>query len=86
MIAFVLLASAPFRAHTPQQPPHQLFAEGDLKLESGEVIKDFSISYVVKLIAGTPRSDSAMLIKDMLMRSPVVSNISNSRRLGCGLI
>jgi hypothetical protein len=26
-----------------------------------------------KLIAGTPRSDSAMLIKDMLMRSPVVT-------------
>ena len=39
----------------------------------------------VKLIAGTPRSDSAMLIKDMLMRSPVVNNISSSRRLGCGL-
>lgn len=33
-------------AHTPNQPPHQLFAMGDLKLESGEVIKDFSISYV----------------------------------------
>ena len=36
----------------------------------------------VKLIAGTPRSDSAMLINDMLMRSPVVSSISSSRRLG----
>ena len=33
-------------AHTPNQPPHQLFAMGDLKLESGEVIKDFAISYV----------------------------------------
>lgn len=33
-------------AHTPEQPPHQLYPEGDLKLESGEVIKDFSISYV----------------------------------------
>ena len=33
-------------AHTPQQPPHQLYSEGDLKLESGEAIKDFSISYV----------------------------------------
>jgi hypothetical protein len=27
-------------AHTPSQPPHQLCYEGDLKLESGEVIKD----------------------------------------------
>ena len=33
-------------AHTPEQPPHQRFEEGDLKLESGETIKDFAISYV----------------------------------------
>jgi homoserine O-acetyltransferase len=33
-------------AHTPDQPPHQKFDEGDLKLESGETIKDFAISYV----------------------------------------
>jgi homoserine O-acetyltransferase len=33
-------------AHTPEQPPHQRFEEGDLKLESGEVIRDFAISYV----------------------------------------
>ena len=43
--ALTLLGSAVF-AHTPEQPPHQIFSEGDLKLESGEVIKDFSISYV----------------------------------------
>jgi hypothetical protein len=35
----------------------------------------------LRLIAGAPRSDSAMLIKDMLMRSPAVNNISSSRRL-----
>src|SRR5262249_19943184 len=45
VFAFALLGSAVF-AHTPEQPPHQSFSEGDLKLESGEVIKDFSISYV----------------------------------------
>jgi len=33
--------SLPAIAHTPQQPPHQLYNEGDLKLESGEAIKDF---------------------------------------------
>jgi len=33
-------------AHTPEQAPHQKFGEGNLKLESGEVIEDFSISYV----------------------------------------
>jgi homoserine O-acetyltransferase/O-succinyltransferase len=45
IFAFASLGSAVF-AHTPEQPPHQIFSEGDLKLESGEVIKDFSISYV----------------------------------------
>src|SRR5262245_24088750 len=45
IFAFALLSSAAI-AHTPEQPPHQAFPEGDLKLESGEVIKDFSISYV----------------------------------------
>ena len=44
--ALGLLLSVPATAHTPQQPPHQLFSEGDLKLESGEAIKDFSIAYV----------------------------------------
>jgi hypothetical protein len=43
--AFALLSGAAI-AHTPEQPPHQTYTEGDLKLESGEVIKDFSISYV----------------------------------------
>jgi hypothetical protein len=33
-------------SRSPSKPPHQLFNEGDLKVESGEVIKDFSISYV----------------------------------------
>jgi hypothetical protein len=27
-------------AHTPNDPPHQLFGLGDFKLESGEVIKE----------------------------------------------
>ena len=42
----LLVAATATGAHTPSQPPHQRFSEGDLKLESGEVIKDFSISYV----------------------------------------
>ncbi|MEI9922745.1 MAG: hypothetical protein WDN50_03460 [Bradyrhizobium sp.] len=51
LVAAGLLLSLPgfslsVLAHTPQQPPHQLYSEGDLKLESGEAIKDFSISYV----------------------------------------
>lgn len=45
-LAALLLLAAPALAHGPNQPPHQLFNEGDLKLESGEAIKDFSISFV----------------------------------------
>src|SRR5262249_2364662 len=41
-----LLAAGLAVAHSPGQPPHQLYRIGDLTLESGEVIKDFAISYV----------------------------------------
>ena len=57
LIATGLIAALPVSAHTPQQPPHQLFAEGDLKLESGEVIKDFSISYVTHGMLNAKKSN-----------------------------
>ena len=49
-------------ANTPSQPPHQLFYEGDLKLESGEV---FWIGLWVRTVRGeralelklTPKTD-----------------------------
>src|SRR3569623_679880 len=56
-----LLMSAPAAAHTPQQPPHQLFSEGDLKLESGEAIKDFSISYVTHGTLNADRSNAILM-------------------------
>lgn len=51
LIGWVTMLALLFRggialAHGPDQPPHQRFEEGDLKLEGGEVIKDFAISYV----------------------------------------
>src|SRR5262252_4739734 len=51
LIGWVTMLALLFRstialAHGPEQPPHQTYSEGDLKLESGEVIKDFAISYV----------------------------------------
>src|SRR5262245_8161103 len=45
IFALGLLGSKPI-AQTPEKPPHRTYSEGDLKLESGEVIKDFAISYV----------------------------------------
>jgi homoserine O-acetyltransferase/O-succinyltransferase len=44
--AAVLLPAGIGIAHTPEQAAHQRFEEGNLKLESGETIKDFVISYV----------------------------------------
>jgi homoserine O-acetyltransferase len=62
LIAVVLLATVPARAHTPQQAPHQLFAEGDLKLESGEAIKDFSISYVSHGMLNESKSNAILMV------------------------
>ena len=56
------LISAPAVAHTPQQPPHQLFGEGDLKLESGEAIKDFSISYVTHGTLNADKSNAILMV------------------------
>jgi len=49
-------------AHTPAQPPHQTFSEGDLKLESGEVIKDFSISYVTHGTLNAKKSNAILMV------------------------
>jgi hypothetical protein len=49
-------------AHTPSQPPHQLYNEGDLKLESGEVIKDFSISYVTHGTLNAKKSNAILMV------------------------
>jgi len=60
--AACLLLALPAAAHTPQQPPHQSFAEGDLKLESGEVIKDFSISYVTHGTLNAAKSNAILMV------------------------
>ena len=60
--AAVLLAANIVMANTPSQPPHQLFNEGDLKLESGEVIKDFSISYVTHGTLNAKKSNAILVV------------------------
>ena len=60
--AAALLLSLPAAAHTPQQPPHQAYSEGDLKLESGEVIKDFSISYVTHGQLNDKKSNAILMV------------------------
>src|SRR5499426_1068117 len=58
----LLVVAMAARAHTPSQPPHQLFNEGDLKLESGEVIKDFSISYVTHGKLNEKKSNAILMV------------------------
>ncbi len=62
LVAACLLLATPALAHTPQQPPHQLFNEGDLKLESGEAIKDFSISYVTHGTMNAAKSNVILMV------------------------
>ena len=62
VVAAALLLSLPAAAHTPQQPPHQAYSEGDLKLESGEVIKDFSISYVTHGQLNDKKSNAILMV------------------------
>ncbi len=61
-LAAGLLLSGPVLAHTPQQPPHQLYLEGDLKLESGEAIKDFFISYVTHGTLNAKKSNAILMV------------------------
>src|SRR5499427_1793194 len=60
----VLIAglSAAAVAHGPNDPPHQSFAEGDLKLESGEAIKDFAISYVTHGTLNAKKSNAILMV------------------------
>jgi homoserine O-acetyltransferase len=58
----LMLAINGASAHTPSQPPHQLFKEGDLKLESGGVIKDFSISYVTHGTLNAKKSNAILMV------------------------
>jgi homoserine O-acetyltransferase/O-succinyltransferase len=67
IFALALMDRAGF-AHTPEQPPHQTYSEGDLKLESGEVIKDFAISYVTQGKLNEKRNNA------ILMTSSIAGN------------
>jgi homoserine O-acetyltransferase len=62
LAALGLSLAPPAAAHTPQQPPHQLYNEGDLKLESGEAIKDFSISYVTHGTLNAKKSNAILMV------------------------
>ena len=62
LVAAGLMLSLPAAAQTPQQAPGQLYSEGDLKLQSGEAIKDFSISYVTHGALNTKKSNAILMV------------------------
>ena len=62
VLSLGLLLTLPAAAHTPQQPPHQSYSEGDLRLESGEAIKDFSISYVTHGTLNAKKSNAILMV------------------------
>src|SRR5512147_554751 len=61
-LVLLLLLSGPAFAHGPSQPPHQSYKIGDLTLESGEVIRDFSISYVTHGTLNAQKSNAILMV------------------------
>ena len=68
VLAFLLLLPGLGQAHKEGQAPHQTYAMGDLKLESGQVIKDFSMSFVTHGVLNKDKSNA------ILMTSSLVGN------------
>src|SRR5207249_8626772 len=62
LIASVVLSAGLALAHGPNQPPHQVGKLGDLKLEGGEVIKDFAISYVTHGKLNAKKSNAILMV------------------------
>src|SRR6266852_1321940 len=57
-----VLAPSAARAHRPTDPPHQLYQMGDLTLESGQVIRDFAISYVTHGTLNAKKSNAILMV------------------------
>ncbi|HEY0419827.1 MAG TPA: alpha/beta fold hydrolase [Acetobacteraceae bacterium] len=52
----------PAAAHTPGQPPHEMAKLGDFRLESGEAIRDFGISYVTHGTLTAAKSNAILMV------------------------
>jgi homoserine O-acetyltransferase/O-succinyltransferase len=62
LLAALLFASGLCHAHGPDQPAHQLYKMGDFKLESGDTIKDFAISYVTHGTLNAKKSNAILMV------------------------
>jgi homoserine acetyltransferase len=59
------LSALPARAHGPTPPPHPQYRIGDLLLESGEVITDFTIAYVTHGTLNAQKSNAILMAPGM---------------------
>src|SRR5438552_4050637 len=57
-----VLAPSAARAHRPTDPPHQLYQMNDLTLESGQIIRDFAISYVTHGTLNAKKSNAILMV------------------------
>ncbi len=62
LLTLMLFAAHAALGHGPKEPPHLALALGDFKLESGEVIKDFSISYVTHGTLNANKSNAILMV------------------------
>jgi homoserine O-acetyltransferase/O-succinyltransferase len=62
VITVMSCTSGAVRAHGPSDPPHQRYQMGDLKLESGQLIKDFVISYVTHGTLNAKKSNAVLMV------------------------
>ena len=62
IVCVLSLAAGALSAHTPNQAPHQLYQIGDFTLESGELIKDFAISYVTHGTLNVKKSNAMLMV------------------------
>ena len=59
IMAFIAASAV---AHTAGEAPHQGYAEGDFKLESGESIRDFSLSYTTLGTLNAEKSNAILVV------------------------
>ena len=62
VLVCLALSALPAFAHQSNQPPHQQYRIGDFPLESGEVIKDFTISYVTHGTLNAQKSNAILMV------------------------
>lgn len=62
LLALALLVTHAAIAHGPKDPPHQTHVLGDLRLESGEVIRDFTMSYVTHGTLNADKSNAVLMV------------------------